>query len=215
MIQLPTRFRLGFTVLAAGLSLAALSATAHASEWTDTDCASAALRIPGASTCKRIERVTGTGITGQIRGLDHWVKGTAGAYTFSATHFGPPPLLPNSLPGWKAYGVDRSEQIIRRNARAAAHDFGSYQGFDHTGYLQFRRGAQHCVGFDHGGAPTNGGYLYFVRGEICSASALRAPATLVKELLAAMEIAEPGQRVVSALGKPPAALTWTAQAAGR
>lgn len=209
MFKISTRFKLAIATLAIGLSL---GATSHAAEWNTIDCAGAPFRIAGGSSCKKIERVVGTGITGQIQGEDHLVAGSAGGFTFWAAHFGPPPLLPNSLPGWKAYGTPTSERIIRAYARATAHDFGSYQGFDHTGYMQYRRGRQHCIGFDHGGAPNAAGYLYFVRGEICANAPLGTPATLLRDLLSAMEIAEPGRGVTNALGKTPTSLPWVARA---
>ena len=187
-----------------------LASPASSQEWQPNDCRQAPLRLEGAVSCAKLHSVVGTGGIGLVEGDLFNVSGRGGDYAFAAVYFPPPPQTAHTMTGgWATYSTKESEGLIKQFAGGDATQFGPYRGFDQTGYVEYRVGSGHCVGFDHGGGANAAGYEFFVRGFICSRSPIASPERIVRELLAAVEVYRAGQsKPINAFGAAPVALSW-------
>jgi hypothetical protein len=205
--------------LASAVAIAAITTIASPvraqEQWQAIDCKTAAFALDDDARCQRVRTAVGSASVETIVSELYRVNGRRGNREFGAVYWPPPPQASHTLREWAAYSVKESEVIIREIAEGTAREmagplasqFGAYRGFGHTGLMQYRVGQRHCVAFDHG-YPVGSGYEYFVRGAICSATALDDPEKVVRDFLAAVRITAPGSGVSNAFGAAPVALAW-------
>ena len=176
--------------------------------WTTVTCNTSPFNILTNAICQKIDREVGSGAVEAVRGTDYNVSGRVGDTTFLSAYYPPFPGASGTLKVWGAYSVADSEKLIRGSVGPGAVEFSSYQGFDHTGFMTFRRNSQYCVGFDHG-KPQGSGYEFFIRGMICSPTPIASPKQSLQEFLSALAInVMPSAIRTNAFGGTPSPLPW-------
>jgi hypothetical protein len=106
------------------------------------------------------------------------------------------------------YGEDKSSSYIKtyhRVTRERGLGWSAIRTQGNTSYMTFTADNRSCIGFDHAGPMSSGGYDWLLRGFLCLPADQQASFATIQQYLAAMRIGAPA-RNRNAFGEPVVAL---------